>query len=165
MLHHVAECGCEDAGLSDDPAVHKLLDLVRQRHVPGPDGLGYEEAFLAGSGDELFSLGRIGGEGLLHQHRLSVLKRQHRMLEMVGVRSGDIHQVHLRILYQLLIASVCGNYIMFRCKCFSLFLCARGDCIYFHVFKRCDRTTHLMCNPPCSYYADSEHDVHFLNNS
>lgn len=102
----VAQVGGEEPGPPDGAGGQNICQKAAHGLVPGPDGLGDEQAPLPGEAGHLLGLGGVDGEGLLAEHMLAVGKAEHGVVVVVGVGGGDVHQVHGGVRQHLLIGAV-----------------------------------------------------------
>lgn len=88
---------------ADSARLDELADLDAQREISRPDGLHQEDVLGPGGLDEFLGLRRGNSEGLLAQDVLAGLQGQHDILEMVAVRGGDVDDVHVRVVDELMV--------------------------------------------------------------
>ena len=84
-------------------------DLVQPQHVrqePRPHGFKRDKALCRGHVHDLGGLGRVEGEGLLHEDVLAGLECQLGRAHVLGVRGRDIDDVDLRVGHQRLVAAM-----------------------------------------------------------
>ena len=100
---------------TNDAAFDNIIDHLAGRHVAGPNGFGNVDALLPGRVTDDFSLLDIHGECFLADDMLAILDAHHHLLEMVGMRGSDVHEIQIGILEHLFITAECLlNAILFR---------------------------------------------------
>lgn len=92
---------CTDSSRGDELPNHDA-----QREVPRPDSLHEEQLLGPCLFNELLGLGDGDCERLLAQDIFTSFKGQHRILEMVAVRSSDVNDVHIRISDELRVRAI-----------------------------------------------------------
>jgi hypothetical protein len=69
-----------------------------------------EESVRLGEFDEVAGFGGVAGEGLLDHDRLPRLQGEAGLSVVLGVGRGDVHDVDLRVVHELLVGAVgCGR--------------------------------------------------------
>ena len=147
VLHIVAEAGLEDLWLTDDAAVHNLLDLVREGHIAGPDGFGDEDAFFASEVDEFAGFGGIGGEGFLDEAGFAVLEGEAGVSVVMGMGRGDVHEIDVGIVDEGFVGVIDTGAAVALGEGLSFFEGAGGDGIDLVTRDRGDGLTHLIGDP------------------
>lgn len=147
VLHIVAKAGLEDLWLTDDAAVHNLLDLVREGHIAGPDGFGDEDAFFASEVDEFAGFGGIGGEGFFDETGLAVLEGESGVGVVMGMGRGDVHEIDVGIVDEGFVTVVDAGAAVALGEGLSFFEGAGGDGIDLVTRDRGDGLAHLIGDP------------------
>lgn len=76
---------------------NQLPDLDAEGKVARPDSLHQEQVLLLGLGDELLGLFRGDGERLFAQDILARLEREHGVLKVVAVGSGNVDDIDVGV--------------------------------------------------------------------
>jgi hypothetical protein len=92
-----AEVGLHRAHLADRAVGDQFLQGDDRRLEAGPHRLHDEDPGLAGEVDDLLRAGGGRGERLLHQQRLARPQRRERECVVLGVRSGEVQDVDVRV--------------------------------------------------------------------
>ena len=101
MLYAVGKGGADLADTAYPAIGNEPVDDASGRLVTGPEGLRDEDLLFLGKVKDSLGLGGVCHESLFHQAGLALPYRLHRHVEMVGMRCGDIDQVHVRIVQQV----------------------------------------------------------------
>lgn len=104
---------CQDGmDVAEDTRFEDLADDVELGQEEGPQGLGAEQALCGGEFGDLGRLGGVQPDRLLHQCVLAALQRQPGAGEMGGVLGGDVHDVDVLGVDQVLVRAVGAGYAM-----------------------------------------------------
>lgn len=85
-----------------------FADCDAEREVPRPDCFHEEEVLALCGVVEDLRLGGVDGEGFLAEDGLVVREAEHYVLEVVGVRCGDVDDVDVWVFGQLFVGAVGG---------------------------------------------------------
>lgn len=98
--------GLDQYNPTEAASLHNLANGRHVRQESSPLGLHHEHSAATRFGDESAALISVHRERLFHQHGLIVLERQHRVVEVHGVRRGDVDDVDVGISDQRLVRAV-----------------------------------------------------------
>ena len=106
VVDGIAQVGGEHPGRADGAGSQQLIQHAAHGHIAGPDGFGDQHAFFLGQGQGMLCLGGGGGKGLFAQYSLAMGYALLDLLPVVGVRSGDVDQIHAIVPEQLPIGAI-----------------------------------------------------------
>lgn len=102
------EVGGDAEDFSDGGGTDCVADGEGEWKIACPDGLHQEEGFVLCGGVEEFGLRGVDGEGFFAKDGFIVGEAEHHILEMVGVRGGDIDDVDVGVFREVFVRAVGG---------------------------------------------------------
>lgn len=102
----VGQIGGEHFWLTNDAGGEGVADDGPHGLVAGPDGLRHQQPLGADIADGVVRLAGVDSEGLFTQDVLAEVGAKPHMAVVVGVRCGDVDEVHRRVREHLLIGAV-----------------------------------------------------------
>lgn len=88
------------------PVLDHLPDLNAQREEPRPNRFHQKQLLLLSRLDQFLRLRRIDRKRLLTKHVFACEEAEHGVLEVVGVRGGDVDDVDVWVFDEVLVGSV-----------------------------------------------------------
>ena len=155
VTHGIAKGGSDQTGLPYPTAADELTDGSDYGLVTRPDGLGKEYLLLMGQVDDVLRLAGIGHKGLLNQAGLACQQGRLGDVVVMGVRGGDIHEVHIRGGQQRLVGAIGLWDVPLSGKSLCLLNGSRTDSIGLAVLQSVECDGSLLGNPSCTNDTDT----------
>ena len=108
-VHAEGVVGNDAMNGADSAAFDHSSDLDREWEEACPDCFHEEEILFFGCGDEFLGLRGVGCECLFAKDVFPGEEAEHGVLVVVGVRGGDVDNVHIGIFGQFLVGAVGGG--------------------------------------------------------
>ena len=103
------EVGYDSGEFAEGAYVEELRQHVVLGQECGPVRLHAEQAVSPGNGGDLAGLASVERERLLHHGGFAGGQGEHRMIEVFGMRGGDVDDVDVGIGDELLVAAMCSG--------------------------------------------------------